>query len=330
MSENINSIFSPRENFKPFEIKECESFVDAINESYWTHKEFNFTIDTQEFHTELDDYQRNIIKKCLLLISQVEVSLKTFFLKLGDHMPKPEIYMVGATFAESECRHERSYSHLLEVLGLNDEFDHIYEIPAVIDRHNYLKKYKENASARLEENFLKSLILFSLFIENVSLFSQFFIIQSFNKHRKMLRDISNVVSLTSKEESIHAEFIFFIINKIREESPEFFTDELESSISRFCHKAFKAEQKIFDWIFDNGDTDFIKRSQVEEFTKNRFNQSMKAIKFQPIFEINEEEISKTIWFEEELYSNMHQDFFDTRPIGYSRKNKAITVDSIFN
>jgi ribonucleoside-diphosphate reductase beta chain len=31
-------------------------------------------------------------------------------------MPKPEIGSVGATFAESEVRHQDAYSHLLEVL----------------------------------------------------------------------------------------------------------------------------------------------------------------------------------------------------------------------
>jgi hypothetical protein len=49
-------------------------------------------------------------------------------------------------------------------LGLNEEFEKIYEIPAIIDRHNYLKKYKDFSNARLEEKFLRSIILFSLFI----------------------------------------------------------------------------------------------------------------------------------------------------------------------
>jgi ribonucleoside-diphosphate reductase beta chain len=82
--------------------------------------------------------------------------------------------------------------------------------PPYLDRHNYLKKYKEFSNARLEENFVKSIILFSLFIENVSLFSQFFIIMSFNKHRKFLKDINNVVAATSKEEAIHGQFGTFL------------------------------------------------------------------------------------------------------------------------
>jgi len=323
------SLFIQRDHLKPFSYPQCEEFTDAINNSYWTHKEWNFTTDVQQFHTELDDYQREIVKKCLLLISQIEVSVKTFWGKLHDHLPLPEINMVGSTFAESEVRHERAYSHLLETMGLNDEFEKIYDIPAIIDRHNYLKKYKDFANARIEANFIKSIVLFSLFIENVSLFSQFFIIMSFNKHRKMLKDINNVVAATSKEEAIHGQFGTFLINQIREEHPEFFNDEFKDLIVKYCEKAYKAEEKVLDWIFDNGDTDFIKKDQVKEFVKDRLNQSLVGIQLDPIFEVDKEEILKTDWFNEELYSDTHVDFFDQRPTAYSRKNKSITADDLF-
>jgi len=325
----MRDIFLPREHFKPFDYPECEDYCDAIGQSYWTHKEWSFAKDTQEFHSELDVYQRDIIKKCLLLISQVEVSLKTFFLKLGDHLPKPEIYMVGATFAESEVRHERAYSHLLEVLGLNEEFEKIYDIPAIIDRHNYLKKYKDFSNTRSDEKFLKSIILFSLFIENVSLFSQFFIIMSFNKHRKMLKDINNAVAATSKEEQIHAAFGCFLINEIKKEKPHFFNEELEEMVYNFCKKAFAAEEKVLDWIFDKGDVDFIKVSEVKEFIKNRLNQSLLAIGYKDIFTVDGTILKKTKWFQEELFGDAHFDFFDQRPVTYSRKNKPITGEDLF-
>jgi ribonucleoside-diphosphate reductase beta chain len=327
MSEK--NLFEPREHFKPFEYPKCEEFCDAIGESYWTHKEWTFATDVAEFHSDLTDYQREIVKKCLLLISQIEVSVKTFFLKLGDHLPKPEILMVGATFAESEVRHERAYSHLLEVMGLNEDFEKIYEIPAIIDRHNYLKKYKQFSNARLEENFLRSIILFSLFIENVSLFSQFFILMSFNKHRKLLKDINNAVAATSKEEQIHAAFGAFIINEIREEKPEFFTEDLETMVINFCKKAYEAECKVLDWVFDQGDLDFIKLEEVKEFVKKRLNDSLELIGYKPIFEVDKKTLKSVKWFEEELFSDAHFDFFHQRPVSYSRKNKSITADDLF-
>jgi len=323
------SLFEPREHFKPFCYPELEQFCDAIGESYWTHKEWSFTQDVQEFHHELSDYERKIVTKCLLLISQIEVSVKAFFLKIGDHLPKPEVFMVGATFAESEVRHSRAYSHLLEILGLNEEFAKMYDEPVIIDRHNYLKKYKDFSNARLEEKFLKSIILFSLFIENVSLFSQFFILMSFNKHRKKLKDINNAVAATSKEESIHAAFGTFVINDIRKSNPEFFTPELETMVINYSTRAYAAEEKVIDWIFDEGDLDFISVEQIKQFTKERLNQSLSGILYQPQFEVDPAILKKTKWFNEGLISDAHFDFFDQRPVSYSRKNKSITADDLF-
>ena len=61
---------------------------------------------------------------------------------------------------------------------------------------------------------LNQLLLFSLFIEHVSLFSQFLIMMSFNKELNLLKGISNVVEATSKEEEIHGNFGAEIINII--------------------------------------------------------------------------------------------------------------------
>ena len=55
----------------------------------------------------------------MLAISQIEIAVKTFWGDIYKRMPKPEIGNVGATFAESEVRHADAYSHLIQLLGLN-------------------------------------------------------------------------------------------------------------------------------------------------------------------------------------------------------------------
>lgn len=77
--------------------------------------------------------EQTAIKNSMLAIAQIEVAVKTFWGILSKKIPKPEI-MCGYTFAESEVRHHDAYSHLLELLNLNDEFDKIYEIPQIIKR----------------------------------------------------------------------------------------------------------------------------------------------------------------------------------------------------
>ncbi len=98
------------------------------------------------------------------------------------------------------CRHSDAYSHLLEILGLNDDFAMLLQNPVIQGRVDYLTKYLKGASDNSNENYTLTLTLFSIFIENVSLFSQFLVIKSFNKYMNTLKDIDNVVQSTMKEE----------------------------------------------------------------------------------------------------------------------------------
>jgi len=54
---------------------------------------------------------------------------------------------VGATFAESEVRHHDAYSHLLEVLGLNNEFKRLKKKPVIMRRVHYLETALKNAKS---------------------------------------------------------------------------------------------------------------------------------------------------------------------------------------
>ena len=42
-------------------------------------------------------------------------------------------------------------------------------------------------------------------------------------------------------------------------------------IQNLCKQAFEAEQDVVDWIFENGELDFLPKIVINEFLKNRFN-----------------------------------------------------------
>jgi ribonucleoside-diphosphate reductase beta chain len=323
------SIFDKRVAFKPFEYPEILQYKDAIRHSYWIHTEWNFISDVQDFNTKLNNKEKNAIKNTLLAIAQIEVSVKKFWSKLGDQCPKSEFDQVGMTFAESEVRHSDAYSHLLEVLSLNDDFTVLLENPVIQGRIDYLSKYLKNASSDNKQLYTLTLALFSLFTENVSLFSQFAVIKSFNKHRNMLKDIDNVVQATQKEEVVHALLGIYIINKVKEEYPEWFDDEFYRKIERASRKAYDAEIKVIDWIFEEGELDFIQKETLYEFIKYRFNESVQMIGGHKIFEVDEAKLADIEWFMEEIYAQTHTDFFYKKPTTYSKKTKSITSNDLF-
>ena len=322
-------IFEKRINLKPYEYPQLYEYVPAIRHSYWIHTEFNFTSDIQDFKSGLSDVERSAIKNTMLAISQIEVAVKTFWGDIYQRMPKPEIGSVGATFAESEVRHHDAYSHLLEILGLNQEFENLKKKPVIMKRVQYLETALKNAKSENNKEYAESILLFSLFIEHVSLFSQFLIIMAFNKHKNVLKGISNVVEATSKEEQIHGDFGIDVINIIKKEHPEWFGGDYNATIQDICEKAFDAESMIVDWIFEEGELDFLPKAVVNEFIKNRFNNSLESIGIPKIFDIDEKLLAQTEWFDDEIIGTKHGDFFVKRSINYSKRTQSITSDDLF-
>ena len=135
------NIFEKRVNILPYEYPSLLAYKDAIRHSYWIHSEFNFTTDIDDYKTKISNEEREVIKRSMLAIAQIEVNVKTFWADLYKRMPITEIGDVGMTFAESEVRHKDAYAQLLRILGLEDEVQTVIEIPAIKNRINYLTKY---------------------------------------------------------------------------------------------------------------------------------------------------------------------------------------------
>lgn len=327
--ERKRNIFKPRMALKPYEYPELYAYVDAVRHSYWIHTEFNFTGDIQDFKVSVNDTERSAIQNTMLAIAQIEVSVKTFWGDIYKKMPKAEIGAVGATFAESEVRHTDAYSHLLEILGLNNEFTKIKNIPVIQDRMNYLDKVATLSRTGENKEYAQAVMLFSLFVEHVSLFSQFLIMMSFNKHKNLFKGISNAVEATSKEENLHGMFGIDVINIIKNEHPEWFDVEAKNRILTACEEAFAAESNVIDWIFEAGELDFLPAANVKEFVKHRFNNSLVAIGMERLFDVNPVLLEETDWFDNEVIATKHVDFFDKRSINYNKRSASVTSEDLF-
>jgi ribonucleoside-diphosphate reductase beta chain len=327
--ERRRDIFKKRMYLKPYEYPELYEYVSAIRHSYWIHTEFNFVGDVQNFKVNVDEKERNAIKNSMLAIAQIEVAVKTFWGDIYKKIPKPEVGAVGATFAESEVRHTDAYAHLLEILGLNDVFHTIGEVPALIKRVNYLEKSLANARSEDNREYSQSILLFSLFIEHVSLFSQFLIIMSFNKYKNLFKGISNAVEATSKEEQIHGLFGIDLINIIKSEHPEWFDASFEEEVTKMCQEAYESEEQVVEWIFEKGEIEFLSKASVLEFIKQRFNNSLQSIGIKKIFETDEALLKESEWFYDEVIGTKHGDFFNKKSINYNKKGKSITSDDLF-
>jgi ribonucleoside-diphosphate reductase beta chain len=322
-------IFDEQISRKPNLYPWTDKFIESMHNGFWTDKEFSFKSDIQQFKVSLTDQQREIVIRTLSAIGQIEIAVKTFWAKLGENLPHPALSDLGYVMANVEVIHNNAYERLITTLGLEQIFEENLKLDWIQGRVKYLKKYTHRFYKDSKKQYLYALILFTLFVENVSLFSQFYIINWFARHKNVLKDTDQQVKYTRNEENIHALVGIKIINTIREEYPDLFDDELLEKVISEAKEAYESESKIIDWMVNGIQEEGLSSIILKEFVKNRINESLVQIGFPKAFEIDNKILSSTIWFQEELLGNNMTDFFHSRPVEYSKKNQSFTEDDLF-
>lgn len=322
-------LFEEQISRKPDLYPQAKKFVDAIWQGFWTPDEFNFRSDYSQFKTELTKEEQDVIVRALSAIGQIEVAVKTFWANLGDNLPHPSLRDLGYAMGNSEVIHNLAYEKLLDVLHLTDIFEKNLQEEVIKGRVNYLRKYLKKAYKNKEKQYIYSIILFTLFVENVSLFSQFYIIMHFNRNKSVLKDCAQQVQYTRNEEMLHAQVGIWLINTMRQEYPEMFDEELESRVKEEIISSLEAEGKVIDWIMQGYSCEGLSANILKSFIAKRMKDSIDAIGFDSsCIEYDQHHINQTYWFDEELLGANMTDFFQKRPVEYA-KGKGISADDLF-
>lgn len=315
-------IFDKRYNYKPFEYPEVMQFVDAMNNSFWVHLEIDFTADIQDFKSNLNPLEQQIVKRSLLSIAQVEIGVKLFWGDLYKHFPKPEFNNLGATFAECEVRHGEAYARLLEVLGYNQDFEQLLDIPIFKKKIQLIEK-----SLLSDNDIISKLLFFTIVIENSSLFSQFANILSFTRFKGYLKNTSNIIAWTSIDEQLHADAGVFLLKILEREGH--ISDALKIRMRQEISTYIQFESELLDWIYEDGELDFFTKDDMLNFMKYRVDASLNKIGIDKLYNITEEAYAPMKWFDEEIFANELDDFFAKRPTAYTKHDKSISAVDLF-
>lgn len=323
-------IFDEQIARKPDRYPWTADYIDAMWSGHWTPNEFTFSGDIQNYYVDLTEEERAVIRNALSAIGQIEIAVKKFWSRLGDNLPHPSLVDLGLVMAQIEVIHNRAYEKLLDTLQLGDVFEQNLKLDVIKGRVAYLRKYLDKPYKDQRKQYVYSLILFTLFVENVSLFSQFYIILWFNRYRNVLKDTAQQVDYTKREETIHAQVGIKLVQTIRAEHPELFDAELEAKVAQEACCAFEAESKIVDWMLGGYSGDRLTAPVLKEYIKGRINDSLVEIGFAAPFQIDEPLIEQTRWMDVEVLGYARTDFFNKRPTEYTDNDSPCTAETLFN
>lgn len=315
MSEDKFTIFTEQQSLNPNRFPYTQEFIDAMHEGHWTVNDFDFSSDVIDFKFKLTDEEREIVQKTLSAIGNIEAKVKTFWANLGLNLPQPCFKKLGYVFSNTEVIHGDAYERLFDVLDMKEVFEKNGEVDVIKNRMKYLNKHTHKFHSDNKKQFIYSLILFSLFVENVSLFSQFYIVMWFYAKKNLLKQTAQQIKYTCREETLHALAGIRIIQDARKQMPEMFDSELEAKVLHEAQVALECEYKIVEWICG----DHEEAARAKAYIASRMNKSLTDIGFSPIAEVDAEVLKETVWMDELTSGDVKTDFFHSKPTEYSMR-----------
>lgn len=297
----------------------------AMWEGFWTSRKFTFESDIFQFN-RMSPEMRQVVIRTIAAIAQVENKVKKYWAYFGMHVADSTIVGAAITMAGVEEIHHDAYRRLLRLLGIEDEIQKALEAAPLANRVAYLNKHTLPYSEEKTRQTLYSLILFTGFVEHVSLFGPFSNILAINRlagenrpdEEKLLKDTSQQVKYTRNEESLHSLFGIGVINEMRKEYSELFDDRLRDRIYEEVQVAYKAEAALTDWILEGYDNPDHNAEIVKNYIRERFNEYLTMIGYEPQFDVDPELSKKTLWMKVGVYAPPKVDFFNSDPTSYAR------------
>lgn len=328
-------LFDERIPFKPFEypVYYNEGWLKQA-QAFWLHTEIPMQGDVKDWNENLNSSEKNLVGNILLGFAQTECAVSDYWTGMVTKwFPKHEIRQMAMMFGSQETIHATAYSYLNETLGLDDFSAFLHE-PAVAEKFELLTQtsadwtpedLKTNPQARQEVG--RSLAIFSAFAEGVSLYSSFAVLYSFQM-RNLLKGIGQQMKWSVRDESLHSQMGCQLFKHMCEEYPDV-KQQTKESIEEAAKLIVQLETQFIDKMFEMGDLENLKASDLKEFIKSRTNSKLQELGYESIFEFDKKKAENLEWFYHLTGGLTHTDFFAIRPTDYSKANEGEDWGDLF-
>ena len=321
-------LFKERIEYKPFEYPEyyTEGWLKQA-QAFWLHTEISMQGDLKDWNENLSEEEKNLVGNILLGFAQTECAVSDYWTTMVTKwFPKHEIKQMAMMFGSQETIHATAYSYLNESLGLED-FEAFLHEPAIAEKFEFLTAtsadwthtdLQTNPDARKEV--ARSLAIFSAFAEGVSLYSSFAVLYSFQM-RNLLKGIGQQMKWSVRDESLHSKMGCQLFREMCNEYPELF-EEVKDDVHEAAKHMIEMEHNFIDMIFEKGDLENLKSTDLKEFISKRGNEKLKELGYEPTFEFNDKKASNLDWFYHLTGGHTMTDFFAIRSTDYSKAGEG--------
>ena len=301
--------------------------------NHWMPQEVNMTADIGLWKTPngLTDDERLIVKRNLGFFSTADsLVANNLVLAVYRLITNPECRQYILRQAFEEAIHTHAYQYCIESLSMDEGeiFNMYHEVPSVAKKAAWGLKYTQELSdpkfntgtVKNDQALLKNLIAFYCCLEGIFFYCGFTQILSMGRRNKMT-GTSEQFQYILRDESMHLNFGIDMINQIKIENPQLWTDEMKEQATQMILQATALEIEYARDTMPRGVLG-MNAAMMEEYLQFIANRRLIQIGLPEQFTGVENPFP---WMSEIMDLRKEKNFFETRVIEY-QTGGALTWD----
>ncbi|MEV7969245.1 ribonucleotide-diphosphate reductase subunit beta [Sphaerisporangium sp. NPDC088356] len=237
---------------RPMRYPEFYERYRAAIRNTWTVEEVDLQSDLADL-AKMSPEERHLINRLVAFFATGDsIVANNLVLNLYQHVNAPEARLYLSRQLFEEAVHVQFYLTLLDTyLPDHDErakaFAAVEHIPSIRDKAEFCFRWIDsiNGLSRLEDRddrraFLLNLICFAACIEGLFFYGAFAYVY-WLRSRGLLGGLATGTNWVFRDESMHMEFAFSVVDTVRAEEPELFDDKLGALVTTMVEEAVAAE-----------------------------------------------------------------------------------------
>ena len=239
-----------------------EYYLNA-NANHWLPTEISMQLDIEQWKSShITDDERKAFETVLGFFTSADsIAANNIVIAFYKHVTSPEIRMYLLRQAYEESIHTWAYQYIVESLGMDESriFNMYREVEAIYDKADFILGFNEGifdgsfktGTFEADQKFLENWCVFSLILEGIFFYSAFAVVLGFKRQNK-LTGSAEQIEYIMRDESLHLNFGIEMMNTIKEENPDLWTQDFQDRITNQVREAAKLEYTFAQEVFPKG------------------------------------------------------------------------------
>ncbi|WP_248516975.1 ribonucleotide-diphosphate reductase subunit beta [Salinarchaeum laminariae] len=306
----------------PIDYDWAREYYEAGVANNWVPDEIPMQDDVSQWKgDELTDAERQLVEWNLGFFSTAEsLTANNVVLAIYEHVTAPECRQYLLRQAYEEAIHTDTFIYCCDSLGFEPEYlygmydrvpsieekdEFVVDLTRAIDQEDFEIETTEDVRA-----FLRDLVGFYVIMEGIFFYAGFAMMLGLRRQNK-LPGLGQQFEYIMRDESLHVGFGVDLINQLREEHPEAWTDEFGAEVTELIEEAVELEQ-IYALEACPEEVLGMSGDQFAEYVEFVADRRLRQLELEDSFGTE----NPFPWMSEQVDLNKEKNFFETQVTEY--------------